>query len=205
MIDGLLATRDLSGGEARLRNVLRKIESVLKGKGRDREKNLEAVRSEKDRCLAKLLELNKEIDELNKLESEFTGELEQFNAVFKKAFEAVETKRAELNQLENKKSKLVFEEERVRMRREELEHLARQTNRKIDDFKSTPGVVIDLDQCEKRMLKLRGELSGIGELDPLLIKEAKETESRYEFLSSQVADLEKSSADPEILIPPLYF
>jgi len=40
--------------------------------------------------------------------------------------------------------------------------------------------------------KLRAEIAGIGELDPTLIKEAQETESRHNFLSKQSEDLEKA-------------
>ena len=53
------------------------------------------------------------------------------------------------------------------------------------------------------MFKLRAELAGIGELDPALIKEAQETEGRYNFLSGQMADLDKASEDLTVLIKDL--
>ena len=55
----------------------------------------------------------------------------------------------------------------------------------------------------KRMFKLRSDLAGIGEVDETLVKEAAETEERYNFLTKEVADLEKAISDLKDLIQEL--
>jgi chromosome segregation protein len=50
------------------------------------------------------------------------------------------------------------------------------------------------------MLRLRGDLASIGEVDEGLLKEAKETEERYAFLKRESEDLEKAKTDLKKLI-----
>lgn len=60
-----------------------------------------------------------------------------------------------------------------------------------------------LDDLELRILRFRRELANIGEIDELTLKEAKETEERYQFLSQQSEDLIKAEADLEKIIAEL--
>jgi len=60
-----------------------------------------------------------------------------------------------------------------------------------------------LDDLEMRILRFRRELANIGEIDELTLKEAKETEDRYQFLSQQSEDLIKAKADLEKIIAEL--
>lgn len=50
---------------------------------------------------------------------------------------------------------------------------------------------------------MRAEVASVGEIDQALLNEAKETESRFNFLSTQLADLEKASGDLSVLIKDL--
>ena len=45
-----------------------------------------------------------------------------------------------------------------------------------------------------------GELVTIGEIDPNLMKEAEESEQRFDFLTKQLTDLEKASSDLKEMI-----
>ena len=56
---------------------------------------------------------------------------------------------------------------------------------------------------EKRILRLRGELINLEEIDENLLKEASETEKRYSFLKQQTEDLTKASEDLKTLIKDL--
>ena len=49
------------------------------------------------------------------------------------------------------------------------------------------------------MLRLRGELAAIGEIDATTVKEAEETRSRHSFLTTQSVDLHKALLDLESL------
>jgi chromosome segregation protein len=59
---------------------------------------------------------------------------------------------------------------------------------------------MSFEDATRRMMRLRGELAAIGEIDEALLKEAQETEKRYAFLEEQSADLEKAVADLEAMI-----
>jgi len=44
------------------------------------------------------------------------------------------------------------------------------------------------------------EIAGIGDVDHALIKEAEDTETRHNFLATQLVDLDKAAKDLDILI-----
>ena len=187
-----------------LKDLMEKIERLLNSDIKDRESKIQELNGLKDKILVDLQEIDGGLEELNKLEIGIKDELKGFNEVFKKSFELVEKKKDEIAKLENQKNQLLFDRERVEIRRQELTSLAFQAGRKLNEFEgAAPADEIsesDLPDAEKRMFKLRAELAGIGELDPALIKEAQETEARYNFLSGQLEDLKKAFRDLEILI-----
>ena len=152
------------------------------------------------KCTRDLQKISEELSEFEKAAVAREHELSGFTEAFRRAFEAMEKEKDELARLEAERNKLLLSEERARLRREELEHLARQAGRKIEEFAPLEGVLIDLDSVERRMFKLRAELAAIGEMDPALVKEAQETEARHHFLKSQAEDLEKASKDLKALI-----
>ncbi len=182
-----------------LRGLADKIVRVLAGGADNREAKLKNLEKDKAKRAEELAAADKELAELSRTEDRLAEELRGFNAVFKKSFEQIEAKKDELQKLENEKNKLLFDKERINIRRQELEHLAAQSGRRLNEFQQEK-FGGDFAELEKRMFKLRAELAGIGELDPVLIKEAQETESRYNFLSKQMEDLEKASEDLKILI-----
>lgn len=185
-----------------LRSLVDKIDRVLSVGTEDRSGKIKDLEKQKNKLLADLSSVDEELAKLAKLESQLAEELRGFNSVFKKAFEVVEAKKDELQKSENEKNKLLFDKERINIRRQELENLAVQSGRKLKEF-SPKNISADFADLEKRMFKLRAELAGIGELDPALIKEAQDTEARYNFLSSQMADLKKASEDLNSLIKDL--
>ena len=156
--------------------------------------------------------LEKELAKLEEKETEFTADLEGFNKNFQKAFELMEAKKEEIRELENAENKINFEKEKLNLKRQDLEEQLVQIGRSISEFQSTGfsrqymadgGISFDILKSEKRMLRLRAELAVIGEIDESLIKEAKETEAHYNFLTGQSADLERAMADLKNLIKEL--
>lgn len=205
IIERALEENDLGALKTLLHGIVAKVSQVLSSGADDRPSKIKNLEKQKDKLLSDLESADGELAKLGKLENELADELRGFNAVFKKAFESVEAKKDEIQKLENEKNKLLFDKERVNIRRQELENLAMQSGRKLREFATTLSGVEgrDFGDIERRMFKLRAELAGIGDLDPALIKEAQETEARYNFLSSQMGDLEKASGDLKILIKDL--
>ncbi|MEK7192239.1 MAG: AAA family ATPase [Patescibacteria group bacterium] len=201
-IKNALGENDLSALKALLRAIAGKIERILSAGADDRSGKIKELEKQKEELLSDLKSADEELLKLSKSEADLAEELRGFNAIFKKSFELVEAKKDEINKLENEKNKILFEKERVEIRRQELDNLARQAGRSLKEFQAQSHQ-IDLEDSEKKMFKIRGELAGIGDLDPALIKEAQDTEGRYNFLSSQSEDLKKASEDLAKLIEDL--
>ena len=201
-IKNALGENDLSALKALLRAIAGKIERILSAGADDRSGKIKELEKQKEELLSDLKSADEELLKLSKSEADLAEELRGFNAIFKKSFELVEAKKDEINKLENEKNKILFEKERVEIRRQELDNLARQAGRSLKEFQAKSHQ-IDLEDSEKKMFKIRGELAGIGDLDPALIKEAQDTEGRYNFLSSQSEDLKKASEDLAKLIEDL--
>lgn len=197
---------DLMAIKRLLTTLYERIDAVLDAGNKDVASKQKELTALKDKLTSELAELEKNLSELGNLETKLAGDMREFNLVFKKAFEVVQSKQTEINGLENQKNRLNFEKEKITMRRQELEHQALQWGRKLSEFESfateANAKVCGIDD-EKRMLKLRGELAAIGDIDPAMIEQAKQMEERYTFLEQQIADLEKAGKDLKQLIADL--
>ncbi len=196
-----IATDDIGAIKKLLNDLSAKIESVLDAGNKEVVSRHKELLTLKDKFIGELEQLEKNLAELGGIETKLAGEMREFNLVFKKAFEEVQAKQSEINGLETQKNRLNFEKEKIAMKRGELEHQAVQYGRKLSEFsaKSSEGLV----EAERKILRLRGELASIGDIDAAMIEEAKQMEERYAFLSAQIADLEKAAEDLKGLIKDL--
>ncbi|MDD5547383.1 MAG: AAA family ATPase [Candidatus Pacebacteria bacterium] len=205
-IKNIIQESDLGAVHNLLNNLLAKIDKSLGFEEKKENPELAEIEKTKNELTGKLEAISKEFNDLSTLESESTGSLEKFNVEFKKAFEDVENKKDEISVLESEKNRLLLEIERFNLKMQDLEMQAGQAGRNMSDFKiglENVAPIGDLMELERKMLKLRAEIAGIGEIDQALITEAKETETRHNFLSSQLADLEKATKDLDALIKEL--
>ena len=193
-----LSLEQLEGLKASLERGLEKINDFFSIKDKSLEKNagLLKIKEEKEKVIQKLELLNSELSRL--------GDNEK---LLIESFKTIEEKRKEINHLENEKNKLVFEKEKSNLKLQDLEVQLNQIGRSMKEFDDYPNVqsisLSQLFEIERRMFKLRTDLASIGDIDVAVVKEAQETEERYQFLSRQSADLEKASADLKILIKDL--
>ncbi len=158
-------------------------------------RDFEALKKEIQKLEGNLQGLKEEEKKLEKNQ-------EHFYEFFREAVKAVEKAKDEIEAWQNKNQERVFEKERLELRREELERQMHQAGRNPEEFEShkrgdTPP---DFSATEKRIFKLRGDLASIGEIDEALVKEAQETETRYDFLKREAEDLEKAQTDLRGLI-----
>lgn len=165
-------------------------------------KEIEDLGKIKNDLLKEIELIEEDVKKIEKIEMEITAGMQEFNKQFQKAYEAMEDKRREINNLENQKQRMIFEKEKIEMKLADLENQIQQAGRQISEFNSSTLQVnnIDIYEIERKILRLRGELASMGEVDHTLIKECEETEKHYNFLSSQTGDLEKASEDLKILI-----
>lgn len=151
-----------------------------------------------------LAELETSIVSLKEKERELERNQEQFYLSFKAAVNSVETAKDKLERWETESRDKQFAKERLEIRRTEWERQVHQTNRNPEDFANLGPLAMPADttrdDMERRILRLRGELASIGEVDEALVKEAKETENRYDFLTKEYTDLEQAKEDLRKLI-----
>ncbi|TSC88879.1 MAG: Chromosome segregation protein SMC [Parcubacteria group bacterium Gr01-1014_3] len=204
-IGAVLNEGDFGAVKSLLQKLIKRIDDSLQADNSGRDEKIAELDSAKKKAMADIQTVDADLNKLREAESHLNDTLKQFTGTFRRAFELVEQKKDEMARLDTEKNKILFERERVEIRRKELENLAMQSGRRLHEFSSqrgsaSGGKTSDFAEMEKRMFKLRAELAGIGDLDPALVKEAQETESRYNFLSAQNEDLKKASADLALLI-----
>ncbi|HOB90265.1 MAG TPA: AAA family ATPase, partial [Candidatus Colwellbacteria bacterium] len=154
----------------------------------------------------KLEEFNRLMDELDEEEKKYQIELDSFNKVFRESLRQVEAKKDEIEELDDKKQQLIFQKDKALFQKSELENQLRSISRKFEDFVGVSADMrMDERTAETRMMRLRAELSSMGDVDEAIVKEAEATEERHEFLSNQIVDLEKASADLKTLLKDLDF
>lgn len=190
-----------------IKELLIKIDEFLNKSSVQKSKELENLAKNKENLINELSKNEQEIKELKSKEKENSKNLEDFNEKFKTAFELKESKKDVMRKLESQKSYLVFENDKLNARLDDLKHEWLRNERDLEEFNNlkfeSEEPIKDIDSLERQILKLRGELMSIGEIDEALVKEAQEVESHYNFLTSQSTDLEKALSDLTSLIEEL--
>ncbi|MEK7089796.1 MAG: hypothetical protein AAB920_03190, partial [Patescibacteria group bacterium] len=149
--------------------------------------------------------IEREIQNARVEEEKVATEQQNANKEFRAKVEALELKKNELRKLDQTAQQYKFDYERLKIKMEELEHDWAMLGRSGDELRTISEVrdVVEFGDLERKMLRMRGELATIGEIDETLVKEANETEARFEFLSKELEDLNKAVADLRILIKEL--
>lgn len=152
------------------------------------------------------LELNKISEEevlLRKKEDSFLMGQDKKNQEFRTQIQRLESKKNDLRDLEKNAQEQILTKERLQFRFKELENKWQSLGYPLSEFSSIREVSRkenDWDKEERRMDRLRSELIAIGEIDEGLIKEAMESEGRYDFLMKELEDLGEASTHLEKLI-----
>lgn len=195
--------------------MLEKINEVFSGgaKFQKREPSPE-LKELQEKLTSDLKAIDEDIKKLAAREEEIKKTLSDFNKTFTKSHEEVEAEKKKLDSLLGDKNRLGFDIEKTELKisnlKEELMQAGRSLESVAEGFEKGDDLPSQISQSEtwegeimKRMFKLRGDLAGIGDIDQALIKEAKETEDRFNFLTTQVADLENATKDLKTLIKDL--
>ncbi len=209
VIEKLLAEKSLEKIHEDLKMLRQKVSSVT-GQSSRKKGEMEDLKFAKDELMKKLGPIREELAALSVKEEESAKGYEHFNEDFRRAFEKVENKKEEIAKLDNDKNRLFFEIERLNLRKQDIEMQINQVGRTMAEMealaKDQSQLLVsgeNLVALERKMLRLRGEIAGIGDVDHALVKEAEETESRHAFLASQLDDLEKAAKDLDQLIDEL--
>jgi len=164
---------------------------------------------------AKISELKKMIGDLEKELSELAAEEEKILVFQEKddqgwrlLLDRLEKAKSEWEAVRNCQQAIILEKEKLSWQLADLKNRFEALGRpaaELESIKADISGAEDWEAVERRILRLRGELAAIGEIDEGLVKEAEETEKRFQELSAELEDLEKASADLRQLIKELDF
>ena len=207
---------DLEKTREKIRQLIKEIEELFIQENKStNEKEIAALQTEKDKILAQIEKFNQqvksyneELDTLRKKDEEVGNDSHGVLLELQKQRNALAELSRQLNEisLRMEKNKL-HENDLVAHLKESGLDISEFQWEKIKDFDTEKilkeNSISGLEDLEMRILRFRRELANIGEIDELTLKEAKETEDRYQFLSQQSEDLIKAKADLEKIIAEL--
>ncbi|MDP2705791.1 MAG: AAA family ATPase, partial [bacterium] len=154
-----------------------------------------------------IADLEKELNQLTEEEEKLLLFEEKDNQGWRVLLDRLEEAKRESDKARDFQQRLILEKEKLNWQFGDLKNRFEALGRSItelEDIKPENNTEDnDWDSVERRILRSRGELAAIGEIDEGLVKEAEETESRFQTLSAELADLEKASVDLHRLIKDL--
>jgi chromosome segregation protein len=161
-----------------------------------------------ERASRDIADLEKNIAALREQEHAFEVGQEDFYATFKGAVGDVQAAQVKIDLWEKGNRDLLLEKERIELRRDDVLHQIDQAGRRVEEFREAAAgaptsTATDFAEMEHRMFRLRGDLASIGEVDHALMKEAEETEVRYNFMLKESEDLTKAITDLDSLMQEL--
>jgi len=186
--------------QSAVKKVINKIDLVLKKEILTEAKQDNNLSGELMKLVGSLDKLELDLKALAADEERLSKNQGQFYADFKAALAKLDSAKRDLDRWQESNQENIVIRERLSFQREELERNILQNGRRPDEFKSFKTANDHLDSLEGKMLKLRGQLASIGEIDQAILDEARTTEERYTYLEKELTDLEKSKADLKNLI-----
>lgn len=184
-------------------------------KNKTNEKEIIQLQQEKENILKQVDELSEEIKKYNSALDELRSKDEMVGKDSHDVLLNVQQQRNIINQINQQLANISLQEEKNKLYESDLIMRLKEDNlsadlfswEKIKDFDIekflTEKNMANLDSLEIQIIHYRRDLANIGEIDELTLKEAKETEDRYQFLSQQLDDLTKAKVDLESIITEL--
>lgn len=214
----IVVSGDLDQIRHELKELIGKIDAVFKVENQSEEIN-EEVRSllgEKESLLNKIKELEGDIKKINETSDDLRRKDEQTGSDSHGLILKIQKQRSRISALSQDLNDVLLMEEKIKLREADLSMKLKEAGLNIGEFSPDrvkninieeelhrADFVGNLEDLEMKIFRLRHELSAIGEVDEILLKEAKETEERYQFLSRESEDLEKAKIDLEKIIDEL--
>jgi chromosome segregation protein len=153
-------------------------------------------------CEARVSELFVKKESKQKDSSELHGEIERLREQQKQIEQLIREKGAEQNEVEQRINELKIERSQLEVKAEDLaervqEQLQMDLAAAYEDYK---GEEVDWEKVREEIAELRSKIERLGNVNLDAIEEQESLEKRYEFLSSQVEDLNTSKASLQHLI-----
>ena len=214
----ILTIDELEVVRRELNAIIKKINAVFNKEESLDETNDEVkkLESERESLIKKIESLDEKIKEFNQKMDDLRKKDEQTGSDAHRILIAIEKQRSEIGSQNQKMNELLLAKEKVNLREgdlllklkeggldsgafsfEKVKDLNIEEEMRQTDFSGS------IDDLEMKILRLRHDLAAIGEVDEILLKEAKETEERHQFLSRELTDLEKAEENLSSIIEEL--
>ena len=218
ILNKILDLNDLESLRQELKQIIFKIDKVFSKETEDDNVNEEVVKLEKSReeISEKIKSFNEKIKSFNEQMDELRKKDEQAGTDSREILVKTQKQRSQINSLHQQMNEMVLTKERVEMKETDLLLKLKESGLNPEDFVKEKVQNLDatesmrevdfsgtFNDLEVKIVRMRHDLSVIGEVDELLVKEAKETEGRYQFLSKELEDLEKAKIDLGTIIEEL--
>jgi len=168
---------------------------------------LTKLAEDKKRLLAKLSEAEAVIVAASAEVEEFNQKEEEKKQRIFSLQEAMQKKQNEVNTILSHRNELKIEAAKLETKQESLNEEARnETGTAISSIVERNPATVPAERLAEladQIQKLKYQLSLIGGIDEEVIKEHEQTRERYDFLSSQLADLKGASEDLEEMVADL--
>lgn len=135
--------------------------------------------------------VNKAMQELNEAEKQKKGEIFELQRV-------LQAKQLEVHKVEQELNSVQIELARLETKRDGLaEEISLEMGEMSSEVKLQPVLseAVLPEEIQPQIFKLKHQLELIGGIDPEIVAEHKETEERFNFLSTQITDLQKAIVD----------
>lgn len=161
------------------------------------ESRIEATEEEIAQLILRQTEYNKSIDEINEQRNAFEKRTVEIRTFERDKTSEREISGRELARLEERKINIQKQYDDIISKLWEEYEL---TKREAEE---TAIEIEDSAKAQKRLNELKQKIKGLGSVNVAAIEEYKEVSERYEFMSAQVNDVEKSKKEIEHLITDL--
>ncbi|HOX21521.1 MAG TPA: AAA family ATPase [Candidatus Paceibacterota bacterium] len=210
LLEKVIVLDDLEEIRREIRELIEKINLVFKieRKNDDLGSEQNQLEAQRDSFFQKTKLLDERIKSFNQKLDELRQKDEQMGADTHDILIKIQKQRMSVSSLNQEMNDLLLSSERAKLRESDLLMKLKESNLAADEFiwekiknfevaeeLSKADFDGSLDDLEMKTLRLRHDLAAIGEVDEILVKEARETEERYDFLSRELEDLEKAEVN----------
>jgi len=166
---------------------------------KDNSKEVQEIQHKIDAYLEKKKNLQKDFDsksnELEEIEKKVVEEIQKNRSSRERFFELekeIRSKQEQLNKFKDKFNEAKIKLARIEVREEDLmNEIKNELRLEVSDLKYN-GQEIDREKFEREIGRFKVQLEQIGGIDPMIVEEYQETNSRFDFLSGELSDLEKA-------------
>lgn len=153
-------------------------------------------------CEAKVSELFVQKEQSQHVSRALHGEIEEMLARREQTERLIREKRAQESEVEQRINELKVEIGQLEVREQSLiERVAEDLGMDlVEAFKEYEGHSVEWEQVREEIAELRAKIERLGNVNVDAIDEQEELEKRYEFLATQVEDLNKSKGQLQQLI-----